>query len=311
MSGSNEILACNVGRREEFERLCVNIERERPTIVLGRGGIGKTHLLYRAMAWLKKKYGKRRKIVYLDDLSQGEKHVLFLIYLSLHPFAAERGARPRSDATLADLERLIIDTLAQYYPHGDVIFFVDGLDGIGKRTVRVWNKLYGLTLIVGAAQSRNVSRHVRGHILKYEPLTLRPLSEDDSRRLAGWYWRKLKEKGSVKSEPDERSERHLIRRVVRQTNGNPLAIIETLKNVRGFDRITFRSLREMSVHEGGIIYSDGVGHIISFFAGAVILRFFYRGIYLFDISNIMAIAMGCFLVIGPFVRRRMGKPEAA
>ncbi len=299
------IINYNVGRQREFQKLCLNIQRRVPTLIVGRDGIGKTHLLYRVINWVKGESHLGSKIVYIESFERDKKGVFRDLYLSLHPRGIYSEFKPTSGVTLYQYSQYLLDTIHQYYPAGNVILFIDEMSGVDKLSAPILDQLLDSgVLIIGASRMRKARWQAGGHHTKYDIVRLRPFQLKDSWKLATWVWSGYAARGMVAAETSPEMNHLLFSFVIKHSNGMPESIIGTLKNARYFHVLDQDTIRDIPVHEGGIEYSSGLPLVVAIFAFCVILRFFFRSIFMFDVSNVMAMMGGLFMVLRIYMAKK-------
>ena len=298
------IINYTVGRQREFQKLCLNIRRRIPTLVVGPNEIGKTHLLWRAMHWVREESRLGSKIVFIESLERDKKGVFRDLYLALHPQGVYGPFRPNTSTTLYQYEQYILDAIHQYYPDGNVIIFIDEMGGVDKTCAPILDEILDFALIVGASKTRKARWQAGGHHTKYDVIRLRPLKDKECWDMAGWVWNGYRARGIVSAPTNTETDRHLFSYVIKRTNGVPGAILGTLKNARFFHVLDRDTIRDISVHEGGVEYMTALPLIIAIFAFCVVLRFFFRSIFMFDVSNVMAMMAGIFMVLRVFLATR-------
>ncbi len=299
------ILNYNVGRLREFQKVCLNIQRRVPTLIVGRDGIGKTHLLYRAVDWVRRESRMGSKIVYIESFERDKKGVFRDLYLSLQPHGINSAAGPNTSATLYQYSQYLLDTLHQHYPDGNVVLFIDEMSGVDKLSAPILDQLLdGGVLIVGASRVRKARWQAGGHHTKYDVVRLRPFAPKESLELATWVWNGYAARGMITAPISPEINRNLFSFVIKRTNGMPEAIIGTLKNSRHFHVLDQDTIRDIPIHEGGVEYLTGLPLVVAVFAGCVILRFFFRSIFMFDVSNVMAMMGGLFMVLRIYMAQK-------
>lgn len=303
------ILDTTIGRERETEILLRNTVQGRHTLLLGRNGIGKTHLLLELQRRL------RRPPVAAPPLPAPPidiainyvrrpvpaKETIDGVYSWLSMIAGV--ARPRkvsSTTRIAELGKMIAEVLALPQLHGKrLVLLIDEFDQLPMLAVPVIEILAERVTIVAAARTRYKHPRFNRLFWLFEEVSVAPLSAQQSRDLAAHV---LKSVQGVKV-ADENSRDFLLNQTATLSNGVPSAIVESIERLRGAERIDRSFVRDLFVHRAGNYYFDAAPLILTFFVFLVVMRYINRGMYQFDLYAIFGALSGFGLIIRWFMMR--------
>ncbi|MBI2495751.1 MAG: ATP-binding protein [Candidatus Omnitrophica bacterium] len=276
-----------VGRDEELKTLLANAKRGIPTLILGKSGLGKTHLLEQFMARLAK---RGVKPVYLDRLWPF-KPALLELYLALHGRKlSEKEQKSLKRLTVPELTKETLELLERIATKRKPLIILDRLEDAPATAADFLLRLSSLALVFGAAQYVKHTRVLRRFFWQFETLDLEPLSRQEALTLAE---RLSNERNLQIADPA-----FFLNQVVSHANGVPLAIQETITRLQANQPVSRAQIRELFLHGSGVREIDGTPLIILVFCLFIALRFIARGF-----SDYQAYAMfGALGAVGLFIR---------
>jgi len=258
------ILDFTINREDELKKLVQNQRKTIPTLILGKSGIGKTHILYKLMEHL-----KQRKVQFLYvEKFKPVKETLISLHKSLNKkMLSEKEEKSLKRLTTSELSQGI--TLSLEAREKDFMIIFDHLEDITSSTADILMKLSSLTLVFGAGQFVRKVRSLRRFFWQFEVMDIEPLSKEDSVSLVE---RLIKiKKLNIKCR------NFFINQIVTNTGGIPLSIIETINRAKTKGKVTRTSVRDMFIHASGVKEIDASPFIMLLFAFFIVMRFVYRG----------------------------------
>ena len=253
-----------VGRDEELRTLLSNAKRGIPTLILGKSGLGKTHLLQQFMAHLAK---RNARAVYLDRLWPF-KPALFTLRTSLRKVSEKESNRLKR-LTVPELSQDTLGLLEQTAGKRKPVIILDRLEDAPATAADFLLRLSSLALVFGAAQYVKRTRVLRRFFWQFETLDLDPLSRQEALTLAE---RLANERNlQVADQP------FFLNQVVSHANGVPLAILETINRLPKDRPVSRTQIRELFLHGSGVREIDGTPLVILVFSSFIVLRFLARG----------------------------------
>jgi len=253
-----------VGRDEELKTLLSNCKRGIPTLILGKSGLGKTHLLQQFIAQLAK---RKVKVIYLDRLWPF-KPALLALHTSLRKLDEKESNRLKR-LTVPELTRETLEHLQRIAAKRKPLVILDRLEDAPAVAADFLLQLSLLTLVFGAAQYVKRTRVLRRFFWQFETLDLAPLSRQDALTLAE---RLANERNLQLADPA-----FFLNQVVSHANGVPLAIQETITRLPDGQPVSRAQIRELFLHGSGVREIDGTPLIILVFSSFIVLRFLARG----------------------------------
>jgi len=285
-----------VGREAERDALLRNVAQGFPTALLGRPGIGKSHLLRDLHARL---VAQGRPVVYAEMISARETGRA--IYESLCRLAHVEPRHWKGGITVAESLTQIEEVLDRFKPK-EVVLLLDGAEHAPIRAEAQLRMLSEKTVVVAAALYVRRSKRIQRFFWQFEKIDVKPLGQADARRLAEHTLKLLGGIKVVEEDPDWTTRflrrvplirnrliptrEYLLNRVVTESAGIPLAIVETIQRLKGADRIDIGFVRGMFIHEAREQFIDGAPVILTFLVTLMILKFVNRGMYRFDMYAI-------------------------
>jgi len=259
-----EIQKFTVDREEELKTLFKNLNKNIPTLIIGKPGVGKTHLLFRLKERIKSPH------IYIERFKP-VKESLISLYKTLKGKVEEKEDKKIRRLTIKELSEEIITLLEEYKKNNkDFILIFDHLEELTSSTADILMRLSSLCLVFGATQFIRRIRHLRRFFWQFDLLEIEPLSKEDSKILIE---RLIKSKNLKIG----KHRQFFINQVLISTGGIPLSIVETINRAKTRKKLTKNYIREMFIHQSGIKEIDASPFIILIFALFIVMRFIYRG----------------------------------
>ena len=284
------ILDFTINRKNELKKLIRNQRKNIPTLILGKSGIGKTHILYELMSYL-----RERKVGFLYvEKFKPVKETLINLHKSLNKSElTDKEEKSLKRLTSSELSQGIILTLEARKLEArkkDFMIIFDHLEDVTSSTADILMKLSSLTLVFGAGQFVRRVRSLRRFFWQFEIIEIEPLSKEDSVSLV--------EKLIKLKKLNIKCRNFFINQIVTNTGGTPLSIIETINRAKTKGKVTRTSVRDMFIHASGVKEIDASPFIMLMFAFFIVMRFVYRGF-----GEFQGYAMfGALTGLGMFVR---------
>ena len=284
------ILDFTINRKNELKKLIRNQRKNIPTLILGKSGIGKTHILYELMSYL-----RERKVGFLYvEKFKPVKETLINLHKSLNKSElTDKEEKSLKRLTSSELSQGIILTLEARKLEArkkDFMIIFDHLEDVTSSTADILMKLSSLTLVFGAGQFVRRVRSLRRFFWQFEIIEIEPLSKEDSVSLV--------EKLIKLKKLNIKCRNFFINQIVTNTGGIPLSIIETINRAKTKGKVTRTSVRDMFIHASGVKEIDASPFIMLMFAFFIVMRFVYRGF-----GEFQGYAMfGALTGLGMFVR---------
>ncbi len=167
------ILDFTINRKDELKKLIRNQRKNIPTLILGKSGIGKTHILYELMSYL-----RERKVGFLYvEKFKPVKETLINLHKSLNKSElTDKEEKSLKRLTSSELSQGIILTLEARKKDFMIIF--DHLEDVTSSTADILMKLSSLTLVFGAGQFVRRVRSLRRFFWQFEIIEIEPLSKE-------------------------------------------------------------------------------------------------------------------------------------
>lgn len=291
------ILNFTIGRARECEQLLRNTTQGNHTLVIGRNGVGKTHLLVD----LKRQLRETDTAIHYVPRPVPAKETIESIYAWLAMLAGV--GLPRKigrDTRIADFCGFIAELLSHPHLAGKkLVLLVDDFDHLPVLSVPIFEILAERVTLVTASRSRKHSPRFNRLLWRFEELQVNPLAAHDARELAA---RAIAGVPGIKL-PDDRTREFLVTRIATLSNGMPSAIIESVDRLRGAERIDASFIREIFVHRSADTFFDATPLILTFFAFLIVMRYINRGMYQFDMYAIFGALSGLMLLMRWFMMR--------
>ena len=262
-----EIQKFTINREEELKTLFKNLNKKIPTLIVGKPGVGKTHLLFKLKERLKK---QKTPHIYIERFKP-VKETLISLYKTLKGKIKEKEEKRIKRLTIKELSEEIIKLLEERKKNNqEFILIFDHLEELTSSTADILMKLSSLCLVFGATQFLRRIRALRRFFWQFDLLELEPLSKEDSRLL-------IEKLIKAKNLKIGKHKQFFINQVLISTGGIPLSIVETINRAKTRKKLTKNYIREMFIHQSGIKEIDASPFIILIFALFIVMRFIYRG----------------------------------
>ena len=262
-----EIQKFTIDREEELKTLFKNLNKKIPTLIVGKPGVGKTHLLFKLKERLKK---QKTPHIYIERFKP-VKETLISLYKTLKGRIKEKEEKRIKRLTIKELSEEIIKLLEERKKNNqEFILIFDHLEELTSSTADILMKLSSLCLVFGATQFLRRIRALRRFFWQFDLLELEPLSKEDSRLL-------IEKLIKTKNLKIGKHKQFFINQVLISTGGIPLSIVETINRAKTRKKLTKNYIREMFIHQSGIKEIDASPFIILIFALFIVMRFIYRG----------------------------------
>jgi hypothetical protein len=286
-----------IDRAKEREILLRNTTQGNHTLLLGRNGVGKTHLLID----LKRELRASDVALHYIPRPVPAKETIENIYAWLAMLAGV--ALPRKigrDTRIADFCGFIAELLSHPNLAGrKIVLMVDDFDHLPALAVPIFEIIAERICLIGAARTRKGGARFNRLLWRFEEVRVELLSPQEARELTV---REISTVQGIKL-PNDRTREFLITRIATLSNGIPSAIIESVERLRGAEHIDEAYIREIFVHRSADTFFDATPLILAFFAFLVVMRYINRGMYQFDLYAIFGAISGLMLLARWFMMR--------
>ena len=286
-----------IDRAKEREILLRNTTQGNHTLLLGRNGVGKTHLLID----LKRELRATDVALHYIPRPVPAKETIENIYAWLAMLAGVALPRKISrDTRIADFCGFIAEILSHQNLAGrKIVLMVDDFDHIPALAVPIFEIIAERICLIAAARTRKGGARFNRLLWRFEEVRIESLSPQEARELTV---RAISTVQGIKL-PNERTREFLITRIATLSNGIPSAIIESVERLRGAEHIDESYIREIFVHRSADTFFDATPLILAFFAFLVVMRYINRGMYQFDLYAIFGAISGLMLLVRWFMMR--------
>jgi hypothetical protein len=276
-----------IGRDEELKGLLAFWKRGTPILVLGKSGLGKTHLLRAFMDRLER---QRVNPIYLDRLWPFKPALITLHTALKRSRATEQDVNRLKRLTVPELTDETLRLLERVAAHRKPLVILDRLEDAPSTAADFLLRLSALSLVFGAAQHIKRTRTLRRFFWQFEILELLPLAKPDALTLA--------ERLANARNLQLADAAFFLNQIVAHANGVPLAILETINRLPMNQPVSRAQTRELFIHGSGVKEIDATPLVVLVFSLFIVLRFIARGF-----SDYQAYAMfGALGGIGLFIR---------
>ncbi|MFH1504458.1 MAG: ATP-binding protein [Candidatus Omnitrophota bacterium] len=262
------IVNFTVNRQKEFNQVLKNLSHNVPTLLLGKAGVGKTHLLFNLREHLNL---RKMKYLYLPKFKP-VKECLIELFKVLKKNIDEKEEKRIKRMTISELTAEVTLLLEKKNRRRKKTYFIlifDHLEEITTSTADILGKLSTLALVFGAGRYVREVRALKRFFWQFETIEILPFDKEDSIKLVNI----LVEQKNLKV----KCKKFFINHVTANTSGIPLSIIETINRAAKRTTITRSYVREMFIHGSGVKEVDASPFIILIFAFFIVMRFVYRG----------------------------------
>ena len=275
-----------IGRAADLQRLRDNAARGRHTLLVGKVGLGKSHLLRVLTRELPRS-------IYLDQVRPLRVSLLDLCQ-ALHA----RGHLALTDAPWPDalkkLQRLNIreltDVVAQSLHDRGYVLILDQLEGLTPTTAPTMERLLAEALVLGATSQLKPT--LQKVWWAFDRIDLAPLTRDEARELL---W--------ALADPEQIADRAMFEaKVLAQADGNPYALVEMVRQVAGVRQVGLQAIRDLH-HGAGVRYLDITPVLLLLGAVIVATRFVALGLNDPDLYIIAGSLGALFFVARYFLYR--------
>jgi len=291
------LLNFTVSRKEELEKMIHNLNDSIPALLLGKPGIGKTHLLDLLCKHLER---QKRAFLYVEKFKP-VKETLICLCLTLKTRVTEKDKKGIKRMTIRELTDSIMPLLEKRSENVPFVIIFDHLEEITSSTADILQRISSLCVVFGACQFIRRIRTLKRFFWQFDIIEVGPFSKEEARFLA----EKLIRQNRLKV----KCPGFFINQIIANTSGIPLSIVETINRAKQKGTVTRSSVREMFIHASGIKEVDASPFVILVFSVFIVMRFVYRGF-----GEYQGYALfGALTGIGMFVRfmlyRQMRRPR--
>lgn len=254
-----------LAREEELKKMLKNLSENIPTLLLGKPGTGKTHLLNLLCSYLRE---HKRPYLYIEKFKP-VKETLINLYKTLKKKVSSKQEKQIKRLTVYELTEELTSLLESRSKKNPCILVFDHLEEITSSTSDILQRLSSLCLIFGACQFIRRIRTLRRFFWQFDIIEIEPFTKEEAKLFVERLIRlnRLKIK----------CHQFFINQIVSNTSGIPLSIVETINRAKTKPTITKSYVREMFIHGSGIKEVDASPFVILIFSFLIVMRFIYRG----------------------------------
>ncbi len=280
-----------IGREEELQRLQENVARGRHSLLVGKVGVGKSHLL-RVLAQ------QLTRSIHLAQVRPLRLSLLDLCqalhqqgHLALPGVEAAALAWAEVSRKLARLNiRELTDVIARSLHGRGYALILDQLEGLTPSMAPTVERLLGEALVLGATSQLKPS--LQKVWWAFDRIDVPPLTREEARRLL---W-------SLADEDQISDPAMFEARVLAQADGNPYALVEMVKQAAGEREVGPQAIRDLH-HAAGVRYFDLTPVLLLVGAGILAARFVALGLHDPDLYIIAGSLGAVFFVVRYFLYR--------
>ena len=317
------IVPFTVGREAEIAAIEKNVSQGLHTLLLGTGGVGKTHLLLDLQRRLQRMEPPPATIYIPRPFPA--KETAAAIYTRLSLLAGVRAPKKIVQQTRAiEIAEAVITVLAlPSLRDRKIVLLLDEIDQIHAQLAPFFDLVADKVLVVAAGRPIKKARNLDRFFWRFQEIEVRPLSAAETLDLAE---RALAAAPEIKVPiedpargrslfsrlfgPRLSTRAFLVKRLATLANGIPAAVIETVERLKGADKIDAPYIREILGHRSGERFIDGTPVLLCLFVFLVVMRYVNRGMYQFDMYAIFGALSGFMLLVRYFMTRGNREPTS-
>jgi site-specific recombinase XerD len=250
-----------VGREKELMQVCDNLNKNINTILTGKIGLGKSHILKQIEL-------QGKKILKLDEMAN-----LKLTFVNMLLYLFENDKKAIGEILYSDFDNTklqqklqrdsvqsLIEEVLKITGKHEYVLMIDNVDGITPKAMRAIEQLKDHFVIVTTAREIPINR--TSFIWNFEHIKIEPLSRTNSLELIH------KLSYDIEVEDTELYRNHIYE----QSSGNPRVIFELCERYRKESIVTDDIVRQVR-HIGGLPEIDMSFIVVIILAGISILRY--------------------------------------
>jgi hypothetical protein len=318
------ILEFTIGRAAEAETLVRNVAQRTHTVLLGRGGVGKTHLLLDLQRRLAE---TDAEMIYVPRPFPA-REIAVALYGRL---AIAAGVPPRNVTRetrigdVADWTAQVLASMTLAAPQASdrrIVILLDEADQLASLLVPILEVVADRAVIVAAARKSKETRRLDRFFWRFDEIEVPPLSPHETRDLAAKAletvpgMRFIDERDAAvrrtiigRLAGDRLSTRaFLVNQLAVLSNGFPEAVVNLAERLKGAERIDERYIREIDPHRAGARTIDGSFILLAVFVLFIALRYLNRGMYDFQMYAFWGAMSGVFLLVRYWMFRLSREP---
>jgi len=293
----HKLLKFTIGRQEEFKQMQKNLSNGIPTLLLGKPGIGKTHLLDLLCKHLMR---SKKEFLYIEKFKP-VKDTLVNLYLTLKTRVSKKQQKQIKRMTIKELSENIIPALENKGKDRPFIIIFDHLEEITSSTADILQRISSLCIVFGACQFVRRIRSLKRFFWQFDIIDIEPLSKDESKELV--------DKLIKQSKLRVRCRDFFVNQILSNTSGIPLSIVETISRAKQKGLVTKSSVRDMFIHGSGVREVDASPFVILIFAFFIVMRFVYRGFGEYQGYALFGALTGLGIFVRFMLYRQMRRPR--
>lgn len=284
------LVGITVGRQKELQAIHRNITQGHHTMLFGKSGVGKTHLLIQAQTALQETDAS----VFFRPKPNPMSETAAEVYLWLCKTAAIIPPMKKGDKTrISDYVTAIAKVLAHEFMAGKrLVFIFDEFDSVRVDAISLYEILAERGTLIVAGRKRAKGPAFSRLLHRFDEIEIKPLSVALSKELVVYSLERVQGLAAMKASTRD----FLINQTAVMSSGIPLAIVESVERLRGAERIDRNFVRELFVHRSGNLYFDATPLWLGVFVFLVFMRYISRGMYQFDMYAVFGALSGVMLL---------------